>query len=162
MKVSEKERDERRAEPGRGIVEQLETAWDSFDSVAFAVPFAQDADFIHILGGHFVGRVSIEKGHRAIFDTRVYKGSKLKFAVEKIRFAGPDVAIIFASGIPNDLASGHPRKSMPCATRLLQKRDGVWQIIAFQNTRVAPEGAPPDKDVADQHLVKELNQALER
>ena len=56
------------------IVEQLEAAWNSGDSVALAAPFAEDADFIHILGGHFKGRVSIEKGHRAIFDT-IYKGS---------------------------------------------------------------------------------------
>jgi uncharacterized protein (TIGR02246 family) len=144
-----------------GLVEQLETAWNRSDSVAFAAPFADDADFIHILGGHFVGRVSIEKGHRAIFDT-VYKGSKLKFVVEKIRFASPDVALIFASGILTTSHPGIPPQINARPTLVLQKREGAWQIIAFQNTRIAPEGAPPDKDVADQHQVKELYQALER
>ena len=137
----------------------LEPQRTALDRVCSA--FAEDADFIHILGGHFVGRVSIEKGHRAIFDT-VYKGSQLKFVLEKIRFAGPDVAIIFASGILTTSHPGIPPQINARPTLVLQKRDGVWQIIAFQNTRVAPEGAPPDKDVADQHLVKELNQALER
>ena len=145
----------------RGIVEQLETAWNRSDSAGFSAPFAEDADFIHILGGHFEGRVSIEKGHRAIFDT-VYKGSKLKFVVEKIRFASPDVAIIFASGILMTSHRGIPPQINARPTLVLQKREGDWQIIAFQNTRIAPEGAPPDKDVADQHLVGELNQALER
>lgn len=33
------------------IVEQLEAAWNNGDSAGFAAPFADDADFVHILGG---------------------------------------------------------------------------------------------------------------
>ncbi len=68
------------------IVAELEAAWNRKDSVAWAELFSEDADFIHILGGHFTGRDAIEQGHRKIFDT-VYKGSTNKFEVEKIRFA---------------------------------------------------------------------------
>src|SRR5271157_321174 len=78
----------------REIVQQLESAWNKSDSVAWSKLFADDADFIHVLGGHFHGREEIEQGHRLIFDT-VYKGSVNRFQVEKIRFAGDDVAIVF-------------------------------------------------------------------
>ena len=89
------------------IVEQLETAWNSSDSAGFAAPFAEDADFVHILGGHFTGRTSIERSHRAIFDT-IYKGSTVKFEVEKTRFAGSDVAIVFIFSTLKTAAQGLP------------------------------------------------------
>jgi uncharacterized protein (TIGR02246 family) len=65
----------------RDIVSGLETAWNSGNSVGWAGFFAEDADFIHILGGHFTGRRAIEQGHRAIFDT-IYKGSTNKYRGE--------------------------------------------------------------------------------
>jgi uncharacterized protein (TIGR02246 family) len=76
------------------IVEKLEAAWNNADSVAWTALFADDADFIHILGGHFNRHTAIERGHRAIFDT-IYKGSRNKFTVQKARFLRPDVAIVF-------------------------------------------------------------------
>ena len=71
----------------RDIVSGLEAAWNRGDSIAWAGFFAEDADFIHVLGGHFNGRTVIEKGHRAIFDT-IYKGSTNKFTVKKVRLIG--------------------------------------------------------------------------
>src|SRR5262252_5355693 len=76
------------------VVEKLKTAWNSGDSMAWASLFAEDADFIHILGGQFNGRTEIERGHRMIFDT-IYKGSRDKFSVEEGPAAEPDVAILF-------------------------------------------------------------------
>src|SRR5271169_649404 len=76
------------------IAEKLEAAWNNSDSVAWTALFAEDADFIHILGGHFRGRTEIERGHRTIFDTS-YKGSRNSFKVESVRFVRPDVAIVF-------------------------------------------------------------------
>ena len=76
------------------IVEQLESAWNCGDSIAWADLFVEDADFIHILGGHFTGRTTIERGHRTIFDT-IYKGSHNRYEVEKVRLLRPDVAVVF-------------------------------------------------------------------
>ena len=67
------------------IVEKLGAAWNRYDSVAWTALFADDADFIHVLGGHFHGRDAIEHGHRTIFDT-IYKGSRNNFKVEGVRF----------------------------------------------------------------------------
>src|ERR1039457_3086676 len=77
-----------------GMVYQLEAAWNAADSASFAALFAEDADFIHILGGYYTGRAAIEAGHRMIFGT-IYKGSSVRYSVEKIRFLRPDVAMIF-------------------------------------------------------------------
>jgi uncharacterized protein (TIGR02246 family) len=76
-----------------GMVYQLEAAWNAADSASFAALFADDADFIHILGGYYTGRAAIEAGHRMIFGT-IYKGSTVRYSVEKIRFLRPDIALV--------------------------------------------------------------------
>ncbi len=81
-----------------GMVYQLEAAWNAADSASFAALFAEDADFIHILGGYYTGRAAIEAGHRMIFGT-IYKGSTVRYSVEKIRFLRPDVATHFSSSV---------------------------------------------------------------
>ena len=136
------------------IVEQLERAWNNSDSAAFAAPFAEDADFVHIMGGHFTGRTSIEQGHRLIFDT-IYKGSTVKLEVEKIRSVGSEVAIVFIFSTLKTVTPGLPPQMNARPTMVLQRQDGVWTIVTFQNTLVTPEGAPAGKDpIADQHPIK--------
>ncbi len=144
-----------------GIVEQLESAWNRGDSVAWADLFVEDADFVHILGGHFIGRISIERGHRTIFDT-IYKGSTNKFVVEKVRFVGDQVAIVFVFATLKLTTPGLPPQLNARPTMVVQRQDGTWKIVAFQNTVVTPEGAPAGKDpIADQHPIKGLAKALQ-
>ena len=138
----------------RGIVAQLEAAWNNGDSVAWSKPFADDADFIHVLGGHFHGREAIEQGHRLIFDT-VYKGSVNKFQVEKIRFASPDVAIVFVFATLKVNNPGMPPQLYARPTLIAQRRGAQWEIVTFQNTLVTPEGTSALHTVlADKHPIK--------
>lgn len=142
------------------IVEQLESAWNRGDSVAWADLFVDDADFVHILGGHFAGRTSIERGHRTIFDT-IYKGSTNRFVVEKVRLVGDCVAIIFVFATLKLTTPGMPSQLNARPTMVLERRDGEWKIVAFQNTLVTSEGATAGRDaLADQHPIKGLAKAL--
>src|SRR5271169_299055 len=75
------------------MVYHLEATWNAADGQSFAEAFAEDADFIHILGGYYTGRAAIEAGHRMIFGT-IYKGSTVRYSVERIRFLRPDIAIV--------------------------------------------------------------------
>ena len=126
------------------IVEKLEAAWNSYDSVAWASLFAEDADFIHILGGHYQGRDAIERGHRTIFDT-IYKGSRNKLDAEKIRFVRPDVAIVFIRTNLKWYLDGAEQEVQARPTLVAQKNgNGQWEIVAFQNTLITPGGPTPD------------------
>lgn len=146
----------------REIVKQLETAWNNGDSAGFSAPFAEDADFIHILGGHFIGRAAIEKGHRVIFDT-IYKGSTVKFVVEKIRFAGSEVAIVFIYSALTTSQPGLPPQLNARPTMVLQRHGDGWKVVTFQNTLVTPEGAPAGKDsLAEKHPIKGQSRAMGR
>lgn len=124
----------------REIVKGLEAAWNRGDSKAWAEYFAEDADFIHILGGFFNGRTTIERGHRAIFDT-IYKGSTNKFTVNKVRFVSPDVALVFLVGELRIEQPGVPPILNARPTLVAARTANGWKIVAFQNTLITSEGA---------------------
>jgi len=129
----------------RDIVAHLESAWNRGDSVAWACFFAEDVDFIHILGVHYTGRAAVEKGHRMIWDT-IYKGSVVKYEVEKIRPAGSDVAVVFVLGEMTFFDNGVERHIKARPTMTVQRTDEAWQIAVFQNTLVAEAMSAEDKE----------------
>ena len=133
----------------RDIVGRCEAAWNAGDGAAWAASFAEDADFVDILGDHHQGRASIEAGHRHIFAT-IYQGSRVEYRVERLRVVRPDVAIAFlharlwsrlAVAVDDPRREAHvgstvsENRSRP--TMVLAKAGDRWQIVAFQNTRVA-------------------------
>ena len=134
----------------RAIVAHLEQSWNRSDSVAFAEVFAEDADFIHILGGHYTGRDQVESGHRMIFDT-IYKNSVNKFEVEKIRPIGNDVAMVFTVATLNFQQGGNKVQMQSRPTLIVERRNGKWQVAAFQNTLIkdASAGAVQDRLASD-------------
>jgi uncharacterized protein (TIGR02246 family) len=135
------------------LVKKLETAWNASDSVTWAAQFADDADFIHILGGHFHGREAVERGHRQIFDT-IYKGSHNTFQVERIRFVSAEVAIVFIRAHLKWFLNGAEQHIDARPTLVAHKKsDGAWEIVAFQNTLITPGGPTPDvvKKLTDVH-----------
>ena len=121
----------------RTIVAKLEAAWNRGDAEAWAAEFAQDADFIHVLGLHFTGRQAIVEGHRTIFDT-IYKDSRYTLAIEKIRPVGEDAAAVFTLASLT-LADGSEMKARP--TLVAERTGSGWRIAVFQNTLVGQPGA---------------------
>jgi uncharacterized protein (TIGR02246 family) len=122
-----------------GMVYQLEAAWNAADSAAFAALFGDDADFVHILGGYYNGREAIEAGHHMIFGT-IYKGSAVRYSVEKIRFLRPDVALVFLRQHLQFFEDRQPSELESRPTIVAEKVNGKWQIVALQNTRISEVG----------------------
>jgi uncharacterized protein (TIGR02246 family) len=127
------------------MVYHLEAAWNAADGPGFAEPFAEHADFIHILGGYYKGRAAIEAGHRMILGT-IYKGSTVRYSVERIRFLRPDVAIVFLRQYLQFHEGGSPTELESRPTLIADKNDGTWQIVLLQNTRITEAGAYPKED----------------
>ena len=125
----------------RQLVKQLEAAWNVGDSVGIAAPFVDDADFVNIMGEYYKGRAPIEAGHRQIFDT-IHKGSQVSFAVERVRFVHPDMAIAFLRAHLKFQAGDVRREGRARPTMVLAKHNEKWQIVAFQFTRIAEEHTP--------------------
>jgi len=118
------------------ILQQIETAWNAYDSVSLAALFAEDANFIHIFGGQLDGRTAIEASHRIIFNT-IYKGSHASFTLRSIRFVRPDVAVVFARAHVRFKEDNEVREIETRPTLIVVKQQAKWQIVAFQNTKVS-------------------------
>ncbi|HKR13903.1 MAG TPA: SgcJ/EcaC family oxidoreductase [Pyrinomonadaceae bacterium] len=118
----------------RDNVKQLETAWNTKSGVAYAKPFAEDADFVVINGTYIKGRDVIATSHQRIFDT-IFKDTTLSLTVKQVRFLRPDVAVVHVSG----RRDGPTKELVQDAfmTYVMTKEGKVWTISAFQNTAVA-------------------------
>jgi uncharacterized protein (TIGR02246 family) len=120
----------------QNVIKQIEAAWNAGDSEAFAAPFAEDANFIHIFGGQLDGRRAIEASHRHIFDT-IYKGSHVSFALQSVRFVRSDVAIVFTRAHLKFYEGNESREVDARPTFIMVREQGAWQVVAFQNTRIS-------------------------
>jgi uncharacterized protein (TIGR02246 family) len=118
------------------ILQNLEAAWNSYDSVRWTALFADDATFIHIYGGQLDGRAAIEGSHRVIWET-IYKGSRASFTLRNIRFLRSDVAVLFANAHVKFTEGPETRKIETRPTLIVVKEQGSWRIVAFQNTKIS-------------------------
>ena len=101
-------------------------AWVRGDAGAYAECFTEDSDYVTFNGMHLRGRAENREAHGPLFRS-VLKGTRIDPVVEDLAFLAPDVALLHT-------ASTARGKSLQ--TFVIVKRDGQWQIRAFQNTRV--------------------------
>ena len=124
------------------VVGQLQTAWNAMDGAAFAAPFAEDADFVNLLGEHFRGRERVAAGHIGIFRS-IYAGSTVDMKLERVRLLRPDVALAHVHSIldvpQGPLAGRHVARFSMVLTRGTRG----WEIAAFHNTRMDGERTMP-------------------
>jgi len=124
----------------RALYARAMEGWNLGSGEAFAVPFADDCDFIAFDGVRFRGREELVRAHDPLFKTHL-KGTRLVGDVTDVRFLGNDVAVMHASGgtvLRGKSAPAPERNSIQ--TLVAIRRSGEWKVVAFQNTRVRPIG----------------------
>lgn len=124
-------------------------AWDRGDAKAFAQRFTLDGSFTNVIGKVYYGRAAFEERHAEIFKT-IYKGSRLKQSIGKLRFIRPDVAVVDInaelSGFVSAPAAVKTEADHVIRARLqlvLVKERGDWWITAYHNVAVAPSPPQP-------------------
>lgn len=123
------------------LVKALEEAWNAGDGAGFAAPFADDADFVNVMGMHARGRDAIAEGHEAILRS-IYAGSRVSYTVEAARLLRPEVALVhvYAS---LDVPGGPMAGRHDARPSLVLTRDGgEWRIASFHNTFIRDPGPP--------------------
>jgi uncharacterized protein (TIGR02246 family) len=128
------------AETLRTLYMALMDGWNRGSAEAFAAPFDDDLEFVAFDGTRFRGRGELVRWHEPLFKTHL-RGTRLIGDVTDIRFLGPDSAVVHARGstIMRGRTTPSPERDS-IQTLVATKRDGVWRLVAFQNTRVRPIG----------------------
>jgi uncharacterized protein (TIGR02246 family) len=115
----------------RQIAVDCDEAWRRQDSVAFARPFAEDADFTSIGGVRCHGRADISAAHDNLFKT-VFPDTHVDSEILAIRFLRPDVAAVeLRSSVCRN--SDGQRLSSGLPQWIVTKENGAWSIAVFRN-----------------------------
>lgn len=117
----------------REVIAGLVNAWTAGDGERWASAFVEDADFVVWFGLSLSGREEIAWGHNLIFK-EFYANTTFQMNVKKVRFLGPDVAVVHLEG--SVTREGEELPEVPDAVPLavMNRTKEGWQIVAFQNT----------------------------
>ncbi len=140
----------------RALYRQLMDGWNAGSGDAFASSFEEDGDLVGFDGTHLKGRQEIALFHQHLFDMFL-KGSRLVGKVRSVRFLTSDVAVMHTVGgtvLAGQTDLEPERNSVQ--TLVTIKRNGKWNIAAFQNTRATYTCRPEES----QKLTEELQALL--
>src|SRR5215218_9798087 len=125
------------------LFEDLLGDWGRGDGEAYGSRFTEDADYVAFDGTHTRGRQEIAASHQQLFD-RFLKGTRLTGRVLSIKFPGPDVALVHATGGTVMRGKTKPSPERASIQTLVAVREGAeWRFAAFHNSRVRPIGSNP-------------------
>lgn len=121
------------------ILDRQKIAWNNGDARAYARDCDEHISFTNILGQVLFGRAGFEAKHDAIFSS-FFKGSRMEFAIRRIHFPLPDVAIVdldveitaFA-GLPPGIAAPADGVLRTCLLQVLVRGDSGWRVTAYHN-----------------------------
>lgn len=125
----------------RDLFRQLLEAWGRGDGAAYGALFTEDADYVAFDGSNRRGAETIGAHHQQLFDTWL-KGTRLVGQIDSLRFLGPDVALLHASGGTIFPGQNDERGRRPSIQTLVAVRRGDgWRFTAFHNTRIVRRNA---------------------
>ena len=137
------------AEPAirRALAEQAE-AWNRHDAKAWVSSFAEDAEFVNILGMLLRGRGEIERRHAELFSS-IFARSRVVVTTRKVMPLGDGGAVAetdyelrdydrLPPGIRATDADGTLRTRLKYVWR---HEPSGWVIVSAQNTAILPSAA---------------------
>ena len=111
------------------VITELQGAWNAGDGTAWAAAFAEDAEFVDVLGRVTTGRRAIGDEHQKILDT-IYRDSRIEIRPVTRHHLADDVLLVRTESrlrVPTG-----PRAGDTLAVQTMILRHG--RIFAFHNT----------------------------
>lgn len=125
----------------KAVVAELAENWNRHDITAFAALFAENADFVNVIGMHWHGRREIETKHAQTHRT-IFRNSVLQIVEVKLRFLKPTIALAHArtelKGAESLREPVAPKLRRTLLTCVLMKDANRWLITAAHNTDIVP------------------------
>jgi len=119
------------------VFTNMTQAWNRHDVPAYAAAFAEDLDFVNVIGRHLHSRAELEKElswlHHGIF-----RNSEIRIQETHVRFISPNVAVcpMHWEMRGHESLPGHAfaETRTGVLTVVLQREGDRWSICAAQNT----------------------------
>lgn len=121
------------------IPQRFAQAWNRKDVDAVFADYADDADFVNVLGAWWRGKARMVKEHADRF-AGVFAGSTLTFGDVAVRELPPHAAVVHGVWTMKGHQSPDGRWAPVRAGILvfmMHKREGSWKVVASQNTDIA-------------------------
>ncbi len=119
------------------IVAQLQTAWNAGDGHAYGAPFAEEADYISVLGRKLHSRRAIAAAHEGVLKS-LYKDSTMRHTVTQARALTDDVIVAYVDTVLNVPAGHITGEHNAILALILVREEDAWRIAHLQNTLVVP------------------------
>jgi uncharacterized protein (TIGR02246 family) len=130
----------------RGLLAEVQAAWNAHDMARFAANFADDADFVNVRGLWWRGRDEIEERHAASHASR-FRESRMANRLEEAREIAPEVWVAHVRWTMEGHLRSGPRETAEVrngiSTWVLQRRGTKLLIVAAHNT---DELGPPREE----------------
>ncbi len=130
----------------RKTVAGFEEAWNAHDMKALGKLFAEDAEFINVVGMHWRGRDAIVAAHAAFHET-AFRDCRLKTDAVEVRSLGGGHAVAVATvtqdGYTTPAGQVVPKGQFRMTFVLSKTSDG-WKIAHGHNVRVDADAAKHD------------------
>jgi uncharacterized protein (TIGR02246 family) len=128
----------------QAMVDRFVSSWNRADGAAYGENYWPDAELVDPSGAISSGKSAIVQEHVDLW-AGPFKGSHVGGKVRRIRMLGSRFMMVdfdaelsgtrnLPAGTPSD-ASGVLRSHLK---HILEKRHGIWKVVAAQNTFVAP------------------------
>lgn len=120
------------------VARQFAVCWNAHDMSALGALFAQDADFVNVVGMRWKGRAAIQTAHQESH-SNMFRSSRLAIGNTDIRLMSPSVAVsrsewtLVGHTTPDGQALPERRGYL---THVLEKQGDGWLIVVSQNTDI--------------------------
>lgn len=116
-------------------------AWMNRDAKMLASLFAEDAEFVNVVGLWWHNRKDIEKAHAYGFE-KIFPDSDLVLRKTTVRHLSTDIAVVHARmRLKNQTPNGEiktPSLRQNIFSFVVQKQEGSWICVSAHNTDIVP------------------------
>jgi uncharacterized protein (TIGR02246 family) len=125
----------------KALQQRQAEAWNRHDARAYAELFREDGDVVNVLGWWWRGRAEIVSKLEAAF-AFVFRESTLTIEEVQVRLLSPTIAVAHVRWTMEG-AKAPPGAPAPprigIQLQVLEKTNGQWRIVSFQNTNSIPQ-----------------------
>ena len=120
----------------RDVAFGFEKGWNQHDMDAMFKSFTDDAEWVNIVGMHWVGLADVKKAHKVFHET-MFKNTELKIENITVRKISNDTAVALLDLAMGDFTTPSGQVTKDSKDRLsliLVKKKGRWLIAHGHNT----------------------------